>query len=418
MYRVLKLSPTFYFLIFHLWFPVFPDTFYKLLKQSSARFLPRLHFCIFPIMSKLKPASLFVGTVLLLLSCDGLKVPKNIFETSERRKYERSFSGSDTIMANWKRSFSTAVANRLTIPEGASFTVTPDSTGRNAIGYLLDLKKGDQLVIESNVSNPNAKIFIDILAPGSEADQAESSLMANNKFSASIENTGLYRVVIQPEIQFSEHFGLIWYTQPSLAFPVAGKGNRNVQSFWGASRDGGGRSHEGVDIFAPRKTPVVAVTDGLITRTGNQGLGGKQVWQRDGMLGNSYYYAHLDSILTESGRTVKTGDTLGWVGNTGNAAGGPTHLHFGIYTMGGAVDPYPYIRTRPVPQLNSKTTVPASKYSKAGTNLRSGHGTQYEVLDVLNEKTSVRILAVTGSWYHIKTQDGREGFVLRDRLES
>lgn len=368
-------------------------------------------------MSKLKPASLFVGSVLLLLSCDGLKVPKHIFETSERRKYERSFSGSDTAMANWKQSFSTAIANRLTIPEGTPFTMAADLTGRNAIGYSLDLKKGDQLIIESNVSNPNTKIFIDILAPGSEADQAESSLMANNTFSAVIENTGLYKVVIQPEIQLSEDFGLIWYTQPSLAFPVAGKGNRNVQSFWGASRDGGGRSHEGVDIFAPRKTPVVAVTDGLITRTGNQGLGGKQVWQRDAVLGNSYYYAHLDSILTASGRKVKTGDTLGWVGNTGNAAGGPTHLHFGIYTMGGAVDPYPYIRTRPVPQLNSKTAVPESKFSKAGTNLRSGPGTQYEVLNVLNEKTSVRILAVTGSWCHIRIQDGREGFVLRERLE-
>ncbi|WP_394674588.1 peptidoglycan DD-metalloendopeptidase family protein [uncultured Chryseobacterium sp.] len=369
-------------------------------------------------MSTLKPASLSFAILLLILSCDGLKVPKHIFETSERRKYERSFSGSDSAIANWKGSFSAAVANRLSIPEGTSFVVAADSAAMNAIGYSLELKKGDQLIIESNTSNPNAKIFVDLVAPGANIDDAKSSLMTNNRFSAFIENTGLYKVVIQPEIEFSENYGLLLYTQPSLSFPVTGKGNRNVQSFWGASRDGGGRSHEGVDIFAPKKTPVVAVTDGLITRTGNQGLGGKHVWQRDGMLGNSYYYAHLDSILTESGRTVKTGDTLGWVGNTGNAAGGPTHLHFGIYTMGGAVDPYPYIRTRPVPQLNLKATVPASKYSKAGTNLRSGPGTQYEVLNVLNEKTSVRILAVTGSWYHIKTQDGREGFVLRDRLES
>ncbi|WP_307448929.1 MULTISPECIES: M23 family metallopeptidase [Chryseobacterium] len=368
-------------------------------------------------MSTLKPASLFFAILLLILSCDGLKVPKHIFETSERRKYERSFSGSDSAMANWKGSFSAAVANRLTIPEGTSFVVAADSAAMNAIGYSLELKKGDQLIIESNTNKPNAKIFVDLVAPGANIDDAESSLMTNNRFSAFIENTGLYKVVIQPEIEFSENYGLLFYTQPSLSFPVTGKGNRNVQSFWGASRDGGGRSHEGVDIFASRRTPVVAVADGFITRTGNQGLGGKQVWQRDALLGNSYYYAHLDSILTESGRNVKTGDTLGWVGNTGNAAGGPTHLHFGIYTTGGAVDPYPYIRIRPVPKQNSKTAIPASKHTKAGTNLRAGPGTQYEILTTTDTKTRVRILAVSGSWCHIRTHDGKEGFVLRDRLD-
>ncbi|MDQ1096478.1 murein DD-endopeptidase MepM/ murein hydrolase activator NlpD [Chryseobacterium sp. SORGH_AS909] len=385
--------------------------------QSSVSLLLRPHFCIFPAMSTLKPASLFFAILLLILSCDGLKVPKHIFETSERRKYERSFSGSDSAMANWKGSFSAAVANRLTIPEGTSFVVAADSAAMNAIGYSLELKKGDQLIIESNTNKPNAKIFVDLVAPGANIDDAESSLMTNNRFSAFIENTGLYKVVIQPEIEFSENYGLLFYTQPSLSFPVTGKGNRNVQSFWGASRDGGGRSHEGVDIFASRRTPVVAVADGFITRTGNQGLGGKQVWQRDALLGNSYYYAHLDSILTESGRNVKTGDTLGWVGNTGNAAGGPTHLHFGIYTTGGAVDPYPYIRIRPVPKQNSKTAIPASKHTKAGTNLRAGPGTQYEILTTTDTKTRVRILAVSGSWCHIRTHDGKEGFVLRDRLD-
>ncbi len=94
--------------------------------------------------------------------------------------------------------------------------------------------------------------------------------------------------------------------------------------------DGGNRNHEGVDIFAAKGTPVVAVANGFVTRTGNQGLGGKQVWLRDSSSGNAYYYAHLDSILTESGKQVRINDTLGFVGNTGNAAGGSPHLHFGI----------------------------------------------------------------------------------------
>jgi uncharacterized protein YgiM (DUF1202 family) len=162
----------------------------------------------------------------------------------------------------------------------------------------------------------------------------------------------------------------------------------------------------------------VAVASGFVTRTGNQGLGGKQVWLRDGILGNSYYYAHLDSIMTESGKQVKTGDTLGRVGNTGNAAGGPTHLHFGIYSAGGAVDPYPYIRKREAPAISKAAPeIKSVKRSKAGSNLRTGPGPQYEIVTMLNSATPVQVLAATGSWLHVRTPDGTEGFILASRLK-
>src|SRR5690606_27632559 len=134
------------------------------------------------------------------------------------------------------------------------------------------------------------------------------------------------------------------YTQPSLGFPVAGKGNANIQSLWGADRDRGARRHEGVDIFAARGTAVIAVTDGIIVRSGAYGLGGEQVWLRDRLFGISIYYAHLDSIHVYPRQRVEKGDTLGFVGNTGNARTTSPHLHFGIYSRYGAVDPLPYIR--------------------------------------------------------------------------
>lgn len=355
----------------------------------------------------------------ILTSCDGLKMSKNIFETSERAKYERRFSGADSIMTHWKNNFSSATNNQLTVKDRFVAVVAVNHSDIPALGYSLELKKGDLLIVETVKDNLQSRIFVDITDVSTSDRKSQSEVITNQKITKFVENSGWHKVVVQPEIEYEGTFQLKIYTQPSLAFPVAGKGNRDVQSFWGASRDGGGRSHEGIDIFASKGTPVVAIADGVITRTGNQGLGGKQVWLRDSNLGNSYYYAHLDSILTQSGKRVSIGDTLGWVGNTGNAAGGSPHLHFGIYTAGGAVDPYPYVRKRAVPNTSavSAATIISEKNIRSGSNLRTGPGTQYSVLTNISIKTKCKILSVNGLWYHVKTNDGVEGFIISDRLE-
>ncbi|MEL7160691.1 MAG: M23 family metallopeptidase, partial [Bacteroidota bacterium] len=132
-------------------------------------------------------------------------------------------------------------------------------------------------------------------------------------------------------------------TEPVLLFPVAGKDEKAIQSFWGAPRDGGRRKHEGNDIFAPKGTELLALTDGTITRVNNGGLGGKTVWLYDRERNLNYYYAHLDEQLVQKGQRVWRGDVVGTVGNTGNARTTPPHLHFGIYA-GKATDPYPFLR--------------------------------------------------------------------------
>lgn len=369
-------------------------------------------------MNRLKHLFFLTAIAGIIASCDGLKMTKNIFETSERAKYERSFSGADSLMAQWKAGFTAATASKLKITDGTPLTIAANGNDAiHATGYSLELKKGDLLVIEAVTAAPDAKIFTDILEENTGTDKPESGLLKNNRFTRFTENSGWHKIIIQPEIGYRGPLELKIYTQPSLAFPVAGKANRDVQSFWGASRDGGGRSHEGVDIFASRGTPIVAVTDGFVTRTGNQGLGGKQVWLRDGVLGNSYYYAHLDSLMTTDGKQVKTGDTLGRVGNTGNAAGGPPHLHFGIYTAGGAVDPYPYIRKRAVPVFKNSSKIISGQSVKAGTTLRTGPGSQYDPVIKAASRTSVKIIAGSGSWYHVRMPDGTEGFVSDDRVQ-
>ena len=85
----------------------------------------------------------------------------------------------------------------------------------------------------------------------------------------------------------------------------------------------------------------------MVYRVEETNRGGRVVWVRDDRRQQRLYYAHLDRQLVEPGRRVRVGDTLGLVGNTGNARTTPPHLHFGVYARGrdarGPQDPLPYL---------------------------------------------------------------------------
>lgn len=132
-----------------------------------------------------------------------------------------------------------------------------------------------------------------------------------------------------------------------LLMPVEGVSVSGVRDTWHASRSDE-RLHEGQDIFARRGTPVRSATDGYVTRVGQNTLGGNVVFVM-GAGGRVYYYAHLDAHAEglAAGDRVTTETVLGYVGTTGNAAGTPPHLHFGVYTGDGATDPLPLLRDRP-----------------------------------------------------------------------
>jgi murein DD-endopeptidase MepM/ murein hydrolase activator NlpD len=109
--------------------------------------------------------------------------------------------------------------------------------------------------------------------------------------------------------------------------------------------------HHGEDIFAPLGAPLLAVADGTVFSVGWNDIGGYRLWLRDHE-GNEFYYAHLSAFspFAVNGRQVKAGTVLGFVGNTGDAATTPYHLHFEIHPVGmlfmgydGAVRAYPYL---------------------------------------------------------------------------
>jgi murein DD-endopeptidase MepM/ murein hydrolase activator NlpD len=131
-----------------------------------------------------------------------------------------------------------------------------------------------------------------------------------------------------------------------LVMPVRTVRVEQVRDSWHAPRDGE-RLHEGQDIFAKRGTPVYSATEGYVVRVGESSLGGQTVSVL-GAGGRVYYYAHLDAYAPDvaRGEYVTTETVLGYVGTTGNAKNTPPHLHFGVYTSAGAINPLPLLTNR------------------------------------------------------------------------
>lgn len=134
-----------------------------------------------------------------------------------------------------------------------------------------------------------------------------------------------------------------------IVMPVAGADPAKLYDSFDDARDGG-RTHHAIDILAPRDTPILAADDGRVLRMSSNNLGGITMYTIDsnGLL--VYYYAHMDHYNDEMtpGRTIVKGDTLGYVGTTGNAPKDTPHLHFqvmrwpadGKYWDGEPIDPY------------------------------------------------------------------------------
>ena len=128
-------------------------------------------------------------------------------------------------------------------------------------------------------------------------------------------------------------------TDNSLPSPLPGQ---HLTDTWGGARSEG-RRHEGIDIFAPRNTPIKATTQGVVSKVGDDRLGGKVV-VIVGPGGAGHYYAHLEDYADISpNQWIEAGDTVGYVGDSGNAKGTPPHVHYGVYINGSAVNPYPLL---------------------------------------------------------------------------
>jgi len=336
-----------------------------------------------------------------------------ITRPTAREQYARTYKDSVVLFKPWQAAYNLSKLDSLEVelPYGERGFFQPQ--GNAVYTYNIVLQEGEVLEVAVQKDSGAEKVFSEVLQ---QRDSVWKMVAQNDDGENTIEyvvnDTGRYKVMLQPEIKAHAGFFISLTKRPQYGFPVAGKGNADIGSFWGMERDGGARAHEGIDIFAKRGTPVVAVTSGTISYTGERGLGGKQVWLRDGLFGNSLYFAHLDSIDVEAGTQVKTGDTLGFVGNTGNAKTTVPHLHFGIYKHG-AVNPLPFVyKVAPLQQGNYTYTFNDNILKAKGqANLRQGPGTGTSVVGQAAPGDVLLVLGQHQDWLHVKTHNGTAAFL-------
>jgi len=286
----------------------------------------------------------------------------------------------------------------------------------SALGLIFEAFDGQTLHLHFEQRGDSAgQVFVEVFyvrEPLSDArhvrlrglDSEESSM------EVSLPYDGKYLVRLQPELLADALYSLRMELDSAMAFPVEIKRDA-VGSFFGDPRDAGSRLHEGIDIFAPRHTPVVAVAAGRASAR-TTARGGNVVWLRTP--GRSYYYAHLEKSAFTGSRTVEAGEVLGYVGNSGNAITTPTHLHFGVYRRGhGAVDPLPRLAARMF-----EDSLPPARFSPryvrthAGKlNLRAAPARSSDVLGQLSAGSVVRTLAIRGDWLRVVTPDDVAGWI-------
>ncbi|MEP7272761.1 MAG: M23 family metallopeptidase [Acidobacteriota bacterium] len=140
---------------------------------------------------------------------------------------------------------------------------------------------------------------------------------------------------------------------PELILPVAGVRARQLRDTFSDARSQS-RVHNALDIMAPHEAAVLAAADGTIVKLHFSDKGGITIYQTSVEEKLIFYYAHLDRYADtlREGQSVRQGETIGYVGDTGNAGAGNYHLHFAIWTItdpkrywdGVPINPYPLLR--------------------------------------------------------------------------
>ncbi|WP_347156746.1 M23 family metallopeptidase [Pontibacter chitinilyticus] len=385
-------------------------------------------------MKSIKSSSFILYILLMLLTnCGGKKTLRGVFQ--KQTPYERYAAklkqaelDKTALGQAWLEAGQKALTDSLTVTMPFKETGYFSSDKPKALGYRVEAKRGQRIVINLEMkARETVQVFMDMFeAPESPADAPEHVAAADTSATTliyDVEDDRLHIVRVQPELLRSGQYTVTIKAEPTLAFPVPGKSSRNIASVWGDPRDGGTRRHEGVDIFAKRGTPALAASAGIITRVNKTPIGGKVVWLSDANHRQSLYYAHLDSQLVAPGQRVAVGDTLGLIGNTGNAITTNPHLHFGVYRFGtGATNPYPYLHApqEQVPTLkvnaaNIGNWVRVTAKAAAVHLTPSAKATAYRTLP---RYTPLQVTGATASWYRVQLPNGSEAYIASTIVEA
>ncbi|WP_188626618.1 M23 family metallopeptidase [Pedobacter quisquiliarum] len=357
---------------------------------------------------------------MILASCK--TGPVNLFKTaSPYELYQRKLSSAGLDKTAMGKAWidagqnSIAKALRIQVPYKEQGYFPAERVAATA--FRFDVVRGQRLNIRlEKTPAADFMVYMDLWAfrEGNSPKAIASADTLNASITVDVDENAEYLLRLQPELLKSGAYTLEIVSGPSLSFPVKTSGRKRIESLFGVGRDANTRRHEGIDIFGPKLTPVVASADGVVTRVGENNLGGLVVMMRPNGKNYTLYYAHLDKQLAVEGQQVKTGDTLGLMGNTGNASTTPPHLHFGIYTGGGAIDPLPFVNTdvaTPKAITAATTNINATLRNSSKVSLRESPDSKALTLKTLEPSTIMLVEAATSSWYKATLPDGTTGYL-------
>ncbi|ELR72437.1 peptidase M23B [Fulvivirga imtechensis AK7] len=359
----------------------------------------------------------------LVVSCNGIKdaLKKDTPYEEYKELLLRTKLHETAMGKQWLEAGNKALNDSVFIelPHAESGFFKADNPAAHA--YRFEVMAGQQLEVEIYPTlQEKGKLFIDLFQW--EKDKWAYVAHADTTYSLSVEFKDKAQCVlrIQPELLTNAYYVINLKIYPQLINPVLGASDLSIGSFYGAPRDGGRRKHEGIDIFANRGTPVIAPTGGRISRVGVSRLGGNVVWLRDTKRGLLFYFAHLEEQLVNVAEQVSAGDTIGLVGNSGNAQYTTPHLHFGVYNRG-ALDPLGFVQQidNSLPDLKADPAVLGYPYrvTRRSINLRAGPGIKYYIKAQLSAGSFLSVVGETDKWYRVQRPDGRAGYVHRMLIE-
>ena len=382
-------------------------------------------------MPRIGTNSILISIILLFLVVAGCKkeiIPKAFYPRSAHEAYAHSLEQANLHLTALGREW--IEAGQMALEEAVDISLPFeeafywDSRRAEAGAYRFVVKRGVRVEVEiRSQAADSLLLFADLFR-----ERGDTLIQRIHVATADDERHRLefeprrdayYALRIQPELLRGGRFRVSIREVPSIGFPVKGKNSRAIASFFGDARDGGSRDHHGVDIFAPRHTPVLAPSNASVTRVGEGDIGGRYVWLYDSKRSMYLYFAHLETREVERGDQVLAGQLIGTVGNSGNARTTAPHLHFGIYSNG-PIDPFHFItETDTVPDRIAGDTLLLGKmvWTSPRTIIRNSPATGSISFDTLMMDSLAKVTALTGKQYRVQFSDGSSGYIAEERVE-
>lgn len=366
---------------------------------------------------------------LILTGCASQFVPGVYRARDDYKAYTRALNAlelNETELGRaWIATGNRALESPIEISSSAFEMGYFNPSSPDAVGFAFSAREGKTIAITVTVDDEETTTLFADLFRREENGELQHVASAGEESSELLFETrrpGEYLLRIQPELLRGGRYFLTIKTDAALGFPIEGGTPDAIWSFFGDPRDGGTRDHHGVDIFAPRGTPILAPASGEVVHVRWNELGGNIVGVWDAKRRIYYYFAHMEKQLARVGEMVEVGDTLGLVGNSGNAEATPPHLHFGMYVdMREPIDPYHFI-TRVAGTLGpiEADDAPIGLWNRTvadETPLFAGPEGEVEIAR-LPGHMPLLVTGVQRNRYRVLLPDGSSGYLPPEAIES